>query len=1186
MHLKRMELFGFKSFAEKSELGLSPGITAVIGPNGCGKSNLVDAVRWALGEQSVKSLRGTRMEEVIFSGSESRKALNFAEVSLTFADAAAFLNLDYDEITITRRLFRNGDSEYYINKSPCRLKDITELFLDTGLGKDVYSVIGQGRVDEIINSRPEERREIFEEAAGIFKYKLRKREARRRLDETRDNLVRVQDLIYELETQVEPLQSQAVVTRQYRTLKEHIDDEEKKLLSYQLKQSRKELDKTNKQLQAVNDALVSSAAQGGLQEKELHDLKSSLHDQSNVKKEQELKLNQLTLTLEHQESELKLLREREDRYQTQLDQNRLRVKQLALLVEEHTEQKRKARQDLQNKKEELAALDKELDNLKQELARHEESALSSEVEKRQEEIYKARNRREAAASTLEELNRRLERLQVQKESYQDEETTWKNKLAQLQGALSNFNDQVNKIQEQLTAAGEETAKKSGIEKALRDRLGTLVAEEQKKREQLHGINSKLQLLKEQDSALSGYYRGVKEVMQARSNLPGIIGPVADLISVDSQYIQAIESALGSGLQYLVAETERAVKEAISYLKANNRGWATFLPLDIIHQAADPLERYPGWRDLPGVIGKASELVKADAAYHKAVDYLMSPIMVCQNLEDALQAARFVRHSCRVVTLDGEMINPGGIIRGGSLPTRNAGMPLGRRNEIEVLEKQSSTVLEELKKTETELKEARNNLAAAEEEVKEALRQRQDYLDTLGSLQKETDGLQREIGIINDRLQTGAISFKELDSEETELKQRMIAVKSEIEKCSGEIDSYEKELAVRKEDYRQYVEEKNLVERKITEALVKISSCREQHDALAARIAEIEENAVRPVTETDEKEKESEAFQKELSENKEAQQRITALVQELNSEKVELLVELESKTHLLNKIEADLIDFEEQGRRRQNQVARQEKRERQLSMEQTRLQTEISYQEMRFRELFNNLDLAILEDDFEPEESRMIIDNLKEDLDALGEVNLGAIEELARLEERITFLTEQKDDLHKGEASLQKVLAEIDQRMEYYFNIAFETINDNFMQTFQELFEGGKVMLKLTDTDNILESGIEIVAQPPGKKLQNINLLSAGEKVLTAIALVFAILRFKPAPFYLLDEVESTLDDANLSRFTRFLKQTAMQAQFILITHRKRTMEEAETLYGVTMPEAGVSRLMSLKLENNTITREN
>ncbi len=1185
MYLKRMELFGFKSFAEKSELDLSPGIAAVIGPNGCGKSNLVDAVRWALGEQSIKSLRGTRMEEVIFSGSENRKPLNFAEVSLSFSETASFLNLDYDEITITRRLFRNGESEYYINKSPCRLKDVTELFLDTGLGKDVYSVIGQGRVDEIINSRPEDRREIFEEAAGIFKYKMRKREARRRLDETRENLVRVQDLIFELETQVEPLKEQAEVTRQYRTLKQHIANEEKKLLTCKLQQSREQLDKINRQLQTVNDSLLAASSQVGLDEKEIQDLKNRLQDQINKKKEKDQILRDVSRTFEQQENELKLLFERENRFQEQIDQNRQRVKQLDLLMKELVAQRSKAKGDLQTKHEDLDQLDKDLEDLREEMARLEESALPGEVEKQQERIYQANYRKNAAASTIEELKRRLERIEDQKKTIKEDKTGLENKLVQINDKAASLDVQKQKLEKELSTAESFEKKQVEIKEEIQKQQDRLAAEEQNQKEILHGINSRLALLQEQDSALSGYYRGVKEIMKARSSLPGIIAPVADLIEVDEQYIQAVESSLGGALQYLVADSEQAVHKAIGYLKNNNRGWATFLPLDILHKAADPLERYPGWRDIKGVIGKASELVKADPAYRNAIDYLMSSILVCRTLEDASQAARFIRHSCRVVTLEGEMINPGGIIRGGSIYKRNAGMPLGRRKEIESLKIEQSAVNNDLKRVTTELEEVKNKLLAGEKKVEEAFIERSSIVDQLNSLQKELETLHHERSVLNDRIRSVETAFADLEKEESELNRRLDALQTEIDNCMAEIKSMESELSGKKESYQQYLEENKKLEQKITAVLVRISSYQEQRDALNHRIKEIEENINKPSVEVAEKEREYEKLQQDLANNKDEQERIKAKIEELNEEKAVLIADLDLKTEQVNKTEAELIEHEEKINRRQSQVARQEKRERQLSLEQTRLQTEINYQEIRFRELFNSLDLVQLDEYFDPEESSRLIENYKEDSEALGEVNLGAIEELARLEERINFLKDQKDDLQKGEDSLCKVLAEIDQRMEYYFKTTFDIIVENFKKTFQELFEGGQVMLKMTDAENILEAGIEIVAQPPGKKLQNITLLSAGEKVLTAIALVFAILRYKPAPFYLLDEVESTLDDANLARFTKFLKQTSEQAQFIMITHRKRTMEEADVLFGVTMPEPGVSRLMSLKLENEKIVRE-
>lgn len=1185
MYLKRMELFGFKSFAEKSELSLSPGISAVIGPNGCGKSNIVDAVRWALGEQSVKSLRGTKMEEIIFSGTDSRKPLNFAEVSITFDGASSFLNLDYDEITITRRLFRNGDSEYYINKSPCRLKDITELFLDTGLGKDIYSVIGQGRVDDIINSRPEERREIFEEAAGIFKYKMRKKEARRRLDETRENLVRVQDLIYELETQIDPLKEQAEVTRKYRDLQQRTQSEEKQLLSFRLQNSRDELSRVEKQLQNLNEAMISSAAEGGLHEKEVQEIKSSLQECHFEKRELEQTINNLSRKLEQKESDLKILFERESRYTDQLEQNRNRIERLDLLAKEYTDQRTRAEAELTEKESNLQTAKSELQALQVQLSGLESSALANSVESRQEEIYKAGVRRESALSTIEELKRRLERLEKQKESKGEEEKLLKDNLARAEKAAANIRDRVKAAETNLTEVQKVLEEERKREENLKLDLEKAAIAEQSKREELYGINSRLNLLQEQDAALSGYYRGVKEIMQTGADHPAIIGPVGDLISVESDYTQAVESALGGSLQYLVAETEKAAQGAIQFLKENKRGWATFLPLDILQKAADPLERYPGWRDLQGVVGKASELVKVEPAYQKAIDYLMSSVLICRTLEDASRAARFIKYSCRVVTLDGEMINPGGIMRGGSMPKRNAGMPLGRRKEIEDLQKKKLVLLNSVQNAEENVREVKKTVADAAMKAKDTLELKEKKEMQLHEVEKEYEEAEREKRIISERIATAVSFIEEQGNEEKEVIQRQAELEIEVEKSSGNIEKLEQELLALKEDYRQYIEEKTALEQQITGLLVKVNSYHEQREALENRIKEVESNLDSPAAEKLEKINDSEKVEEELIKNRKEQKAIREEIQDLNAKKADFIAGLESKSELANQLEASLIDLEEQSRRRQNKVSRQEKRERQLSVEQGRLQTEINYQEIRFKELFSDLQLVQLDEDFEPTECERIIGNLKEDLAGLGEVNLGAIDELARLEDRINFLTEQKDDLQKGEVSLQKVLAEIDQRMEHYFKNAFEKINENFRQTFEELFEGGKVMLKLTDSDNMLESGIEIVAQPPGKKLQNITLLSAGEKVLTAIALVFAILRFKPAPFYLLDEVESTLDDANLSRFTKFLKQTAEQAQFILITHRKRTMEEAGVLYGVTMPEPGISRLMSLKLEDNIFSRE-
>ncbi len=1176
MHLKRMELYGFKSFAEKTELDFSPGIAAVIGPNGCGKSNLVDAVRWALGEQSVKSLRGTRMDEVIFSGSDNRKPLNFAEVSLTFSDIGTFLNLDFDEITITRRLFRSGDSEYYINKSPCRLRDITEMFLDTGLGKDVYSVIGQGRVEEIINSRPEERREIFEEAAGILKYKIRKREARRRLEETKDNLVRVQDLIFELETQIEPLQAQAEVTRRYRDLKKMIEDEEKRLLSYNLIKARAQLEKVTKQLQSVNDALLEVAAKSSLHEEEFQALKNRQHELMEKRNTEEQEMRAVSKNLDQQQNELLLLAERENHYKDQLDQNQQRIKQLEIISEELGAQKEMISSDILEKEESLQQAKCDLDKYKSELSDHEDSELANEVQRQQDLIYQSGVRKETAQSTIEELQQRLNKIESQVKVAREQQDLSKKEKEACETDLLNLEKYYNNLKKNLDDIGKEKAINATQKEQSKAKLDGLNKKERQKHEEVQGIKSRLQLLEEQESAMSGYYRGVKEVMQAGEKLPGIIGPVADLITLDNRYVQAIESALGSSMQYLVASTEQAVFKAINYLKEHKYGWATFLPLNIIHQGSDPLERFSGWRDQKGVIGKASELVKVENEHRKVANYLLSSILVCNNMKDASEAAKFIKYSCRVVTLDGEMINPGGIIRGGSIPRRSANQPLSRKKEIDALQETLNVKLKELYELEEELKTEQSNFKDIEDRSIQTDNSWQDNNQKITEFQRKIDLQDHNRQMLAERLNSNFESIKQLELEKTEAVERISQLETVIKECTERIQELNEDLAGKKDSYEKYLGKKKELEQLVTEAMVKVGAYKEQYENLKKRYEETELNTSKPVKEKEQIIIECKKLESSLAQNKEKMQATEKRINELEQDKVALIKAVEDVTQLLSQVETELIELDETGKKRQGQQSRQERREKDLTVEQTRLQTEINYQEMRFRELFQTMEMANLEDDFNPEESGYAVANLKEDLELLGEVNLGAIEELSRLEERINFLKDQRDDLNKGEESLRKVLAEIDERMEYYFNRAFEEICTNFKATFQELFEGGQVILRLTDKDDILESGIEIVAQPPGKKLQNITLLSAGEKVLTAIALVFAILRYKPAPFYLLDEVESMLDDANLARFTNFLKQSSSDAQFILITHRRRTMEEAKILYGVTMPEPGISKLISVK----------
>ncbi|MDI9456572.1 MAG: chromosome segregation protein SMC [Dethiobacteria bacterium] len=1178
MHLKRMELFGFKSFADRTELELNKGITVVIGPNGCGKSNLVDAARWALGEQSAKTLRGSRMEELIFSGSAERKALNFAEVTLTFGGVGPVLNLDYEELTVTRRIYRSGESEYLINNSSCRLKDITELFLDTGVGREIYSVVGQGRVEEIINSKPEERREIFEEAAGILKYKLRKSEAQRRLEETRENLVRVQDLIFELETQIEPLTVQAGTARRYRELQGRLRDAERKLLSYRLHCAREELAGVERQLQKVTESLSAEAARGAMQEEKLQQLKLQQQEEGRRYGELEQKVNRASREMERQENELRLLKERESRYREQMDQSERRLEELAAVLNRLNDEKESCAQKLKLKRE---ALTREKENyrlLRQKQEQKEKEFFTEEVEKQQQQLYRAVARQKALEASLEELQQQKERLSRRRNMLLQEEASFTGEVNRLRSQREELEVAVREAGGRVSEAAARVTEAERRFKELNRTLAQLQDEEQRCREEIGAVKSRLQLLKDQEADLRGYYRGVREIIKARDSLSGIVGPVVDLLTVEERYLRAIEAALGPALQYIVVETGEAALEAIHFLKENNLGWCTFLPLDTIRAGESILERYPQWQGLSGVYGKASDLVKVEPAYQKVATYLLGSILICHDLKVASEAARLTRYRCRIISLEGDLINPGGAIRGGSMPRRSAGLPLGRRREIEALERELAEMHRKKGDWEEQIVRVRQKIGRDTANLASLRQQQEKEAGALREVEKAMQENGTAVQIIEQRRQDTANALQELAAEEKELLRRRESLAGQVQAVAEEIAHGEAELAGRKKIYRRGLDEKRELEETVTAALLRLNSLQEQEQALQQNLQRISSDLARPLQEQEEKRHEGAALMSALAENRATQEKTAALVQQLREESAALTLELQEQKKKVDGLTGDLVALEEKQRRNRSRLARHERRERHLAVEQSRLQTEINYQLDRFTGLFGDDEPVQPEPGFEAAESERLIKVLREDIEALGVVNLGAIDELARLQERIDFLQEQQDDLRRGEISLHRIIGEIDQQMAHFFGEAFQEIADNLQEIFSELFGGGKVLLKLTDPDSLLESGIEIIAQPPGKKLQNISLLSTGEKTLTAVALIFAILQYKPAPFYLLDEIESSLDDANLSRFNAYLKKASRSAQFILITHRRRTMEEADILYGVTMPEEGVSKIVSLELD--------
>ena len=1176
MYLKRMEMFGFKSFADKTELILNKGITVIIGPNGCGKSNLVDAIRWALGEQSAKTLRGSRMEELIFSGSDVRKALNFAEVTLTFGGVGPALDLDFEEITVTRRIYRSGESEYLLNRTPCRLKDITELFLDTGAGLEIYSIVGQGRVEEIINSKPEDRREIFEEAAGVLKYKLRKGEAQRRLDETRDNLVRVQDLIFELETQIEPLTEQAETAQRYRDLQGRLRNAERELYSYRLGRTREELARVDQQLQKVTSSLTAATAQSATGEEELQKLKLLQQNEGRRYGELEQKVNRISREMERQENELRLLGERESRYREQMAQDQSRLKQVAAAVARLGKEKERYTQELKVKQEALNREEKLCQQLQEELAKKEREPHGRELEKQQQRIYRALADKKALEASLGGLTVQEERLAQRRENLLQEKAALKEEVERSRIRRRELEKAVKEARENLlqTETGIGAAERS-LEK-LNEELTGLQGRLQRCREQAGAVESRLRLLQEQEVGLRGYYRGVREIIKARRNLNGIVGPVVDLLTVEERYLRAIEAALGPALQYIVVESEKAALEAVRFLKEKNLGWCTFLPLDTISAGESILERYPQWRSMEGVYGKASELVKVKRAYEKVVSYLLGSILICRDLKVASEAARLTGHRCRIITLEGDLINPGGAIRGGSMPQRHAGLPLGRRRELEKLKQELGELNRSKGDREEQIAGLRQKISGEAAALTALHRQRKEQEGVLQRAEKALQECNAAAGIIEQRERDAAAAQQEAAAEIEELKRRREQLGEQLKTAEEEIASAEIKLTEMKSLISATREEKEL-EETVTAACSAGILCRSRsrlQDNLRRITAELAVRCRSRMTRGVQVRRLGGDGGKPGQSGEDGGPGATA-----SRKSAVLTLELQEQKKKVDGLTGELVALEERQRRNRKQQARLERRERHLAVEQSRLQTESSYQQDRFSDLFGNEEQPVeVEGDFDAAESEHLIKILREDMEALGVVNLGAIDELARLRERINFLQEQQEDLQQGELSLRRIINEINERMAYYFNEAFQEIGKNLENVFSELFEGGRVMLKLTDPHNLLESGIEIVAQPPGKKLQNISLLSTGEKTLTAVALIFAILQYKPAPFYLLDEVESALDDINLSRFIAYLKGASRDAQFVLITHRRRTMEEADVLYGVTMPEDGVSTLVSLELD--------
>ncbi|HEY2492913.1 MAG TPA: chromosome segregation protein SMC [Paenibacillus sp.] len=1183
MFLKRIELTGFKSFADKTEMEFVRGITAVVGPNGSGKSNISDGIRWVLGEQSAKSLRGGKMEDIIFAGSDARKAVNFGEVSLTLDNEDHVLPLDFSEVTITRRVHRNGDSEYLINKHSCRLKDITELFMDTGIGKEAYSIIGQGRIEEILSTRSEDRRGIFEEASGIVKYKSRKKDAIRKLDETEQNLLRIHDLVTELEDQIGPLKEQSEKAVHYKHLREQLKSKEISMYVYQIEQIHNSWSEANAKLSVLQEQQLQLSTVVSAHDAKLESERSDLRKLEQEVETLQSELLQFSEAYEKSEGYGEVLKERKRNLET----NREQLADTLNTGDERFEGKKAELALLQDK---LEALQEELKQLRIQLSgeeakltsvtggisQHEEESLKGSLLDLMNEMAQARNEIRYSDQQKETLGRRMNRAEEETGKWTSQKDELLQRKKQMDSSIEKLANEIRELRGGYIAASE---RYQSVQRLLEESQGALRKWEQKREAQ----TSRRDTMKEMQEDFEGFMLGVKEVLKAsrKSILSGVQGAVAELITVPEKLELAMETAMGASLQHIVMDNEAVSRQAIAFLKQRQLGRATFLPLDVMrarHISASDRSVIEG---AEGFVGIGADLVQYDSKYAPVVGSLLGNVIIAESLEHANKIASRCQYRYRVVTLEGDIVNAGGSMTGGSQHKKNNSL-LSRKRQLDQLD-------EEINETEKQLIKLQDSI----EQLKSQLTQTQTTLDELRQFGDEKRMEEQQ----------AAGDLKQLEHELRHVMEQVEMAGQEKKSFSDE----EKEIALSREEavkkLKQLEEQEQATHQAIQAAEFARKASESAKDELQGQLTQMKVREGKLDQECFSIEEQLRRLRSDFNSQDKDLRQTKAVLATIEADLITNAKESSQQIHDLNHYKlskersSEQLDFSRASRLQLSKKLEMEENETREQRNQLRgVEDQLRQTEISVNRLDVELDniLKKLSDDYElsyelakqrypiPDDVPAVqneVRELKREISALGEVNLGAIEEYQRVNERYQFLSEQKEDLVGAKTTLYEVIREMDDEMSKKFKFTFDAIRREFGTVFSKLFGGGRADLVLIDPEHMLDTGIDIVAQPPGKKLQNLQLLSGGERALTAMALLFAILQVKPVPFCVLDEVEAALDEANVVRFAQYLREFSEQTQFIVVTHRKGTMEEADVLYGVTMEEGGVSKLVSVKLEN-------
>lgn len=1179
MYLKSIEIHGFKSFANKITFQFHNGITGIVGPNGSGKSNVADAVRWVLGEQRIKQLRGASMQDVIFSGTEIRKPMGYAYVAITLDNRDHQLAIDFDEVTVARRIYRSGESEYLMNGSPVRLKDVNELFYDTGIGKEGYSIIGQGQIDKILSGKPEERRELFDEAAGIVKFKRRKSAAQKKLEDEKQNLLRVSDILSELEKQVEPLEKQSEKARIYLKKKEQLKDLdvnvfllENARLKDQLAGVKEkyeiasgDLQETTSKYEHIKEEYEQVQAEIEQLDKQIEEERSQLTDTGMLRGKLEGEINVLKEQINSVRGNENHLLSRQENLQREIEarsRNEAAILEDKAEVDAHLSQLEEAREEA---KAELARVQAQIDE------------LNANIENGKNSIITALNERATIKSRMGRFDTMLEQIQIRRAELNSRLLRAKSDEAQQEDMIRKLEEEFLRINDNISAFND---RQSVLEEELNQIRDELSQKDQKLRDTqvvYHQDKSRLDALSNLTERYEGYGGSVKRVMERKSSNSGIIGVVADLIKVEKKYEVAIETALGGSIQNIVTETEETAKEMIAFLKQNKAGRATFLPLTSIRNRQE--FRMKEVLSEPGVLGLADTLVNTEERYRDVAASLLGRIVVIDNVDNAVRIARKYKYSLRMVTLEGELFNPGGSISGGAY--KNNSNLLGRRREMAELEtkvretlKSIDILLDDIEKT----KQRRNKLRMELEQTKASLQEEFIHQNTarmnVAAAREKKEQTEQGYGDLQNEQREIASQIEEIQNGKEEIRRELEASELLEKDVDSRIHMAQKELEERKE-------EENLHSSRVSEWDLEVEKIRQKQGFEQTNLDRIRGDIQKFTAELKEIEEGMEAGRQEIA-RKEAdilalQETINASYTNQNSGEEKLKADMERKEVLAGRQKNFFADRESLAER----LSGLDKEVYRLSAQQEKLEesveAQINYMWDEYEITLS--DAAALKNEELQDLTAMKkeITSLKDQIRRLGDVNVNAIEDYKNLMERYTFLKNQHDDLIKAEETLKGIILELDEAMRKQFREKFAQISQEFDKVFKELFGGGKGTLELMEDEDILEAGIRIIAQPPGKKLQNMMQLSGGEKALTAISLLFAIQNLKPSPFCLLDEIEAALDDSNVGRFANYLHKLTKYTQFIVITHRRGTMEKADRLYGITMQEKGVSTLVSVSL---------